>query len=102
MELRRRRKVLRFCSATQRKSFMLTTAVPNWTFFKVSLVGSRLGRREIQLGRRDIQSPHEQALMEAARQHLSGTEGVRQLQAAESLSAPVRDRETRRLHAEME
>ena len=40
--------------------------------------------------------------MEASRQHVAGTEGVRQLQAAESLSAPVRDRETQRLHAEME
>ena len=54
--MRRRREILRFCSATQHKSFILTTAVVIWAFFKVSLVGSRLGRREIgssKLGRRD-------------------------------------------------
>ena len=40
--------------------------------------------------------------MEAVWQHLARTEGVRQLQAAESLLAPVRDRQTRRPQAEME
>ena len=55
--MRRRREILRFfCIASQQKSFILTTAVVIRTFFKVSFVGSRLGRREIgssKLGRRD-------------------------------------------------
>ena len=73
---------------------------------KVSLVGSRLGRREIgspKLVRRDEFNLHmnEQAAMEAVR-HLARTERVRLLQVAESLSAPVRDRQTRQLQAEME
>ena len=40
--------------------------------------------------------------MEAVRQHLARPQRVRQVQDAESLSAPVRDRQTRRLQAEME
>ena len=45
--MHRRREISHFCSATQHKSFILTDAVVIWAFFKVSLVGSRLGRREI-------------------------------------------------------
>ena len=46
------------------------------------------GDRELQAGtERGIQSPHEQAATEAVRQHLARTEGVRQLQAAESVGS---------------
>ena len=54
--MRRRREILCLFSATQHKSFILTTVVVIWALFNVSLIGSRLGRREIgssKLGRRD-------------------------------------------------
>ena len=64
--------------------------------FEVSLVDPRLERREIGSSKLELGDEFNlhmaQAVMEAVGQHLARTEGVRLLQAAETLSVPVRDK----------
>ena len=113
LQMRHRREIFRFfvvVGATQLKlgnsaQHILTTTVVIWAFFKVSLVGSRLGRKEIgnsKIGRRDEFNLH----MNRLRWRHFGSIWLGRMEFVSSrlrkVSAPVRDGQTRRLQAEME